>query len=105
MLQEKCKLLLICIKVIFLAILTAAIYVGSYVLLSGPIDLLISKGVSTLVAFVVILGFDVFWIVLMKLWPLRKIHVKIVLTLIVFAVSASILTCFVVVPVLRDAFM
>ena len=105
MLQKKRKFLLICLELIFLAVLTALIYVGSYVLLFGPMDLLISKGISTWVALFVILGFDLVWIIIMKLWPLKNIHVKIVLTLIVFAVSASILTCLIVVPVLRDAFM
>lgn len=88
-----------------MATLTPIIYVGGYVLLSGPIDLLLSKGISTWAAFFVVLGFDVLWIVLMKLWPLKNIHVKIALTLVVFTVSASVLTCFVVMPVLRDAFM
>ena len=105
MLERKGRPLLICIEVVCMATLTPIIYVGGYVLLSGPIDLLLSKGISTWSAFFVVLGFDVLWIVLMKLWPLKNIHVKIALTLFVFTVSASILTCFVVVPVLRDAFM
>ncbi|MGA2092172.1 MAG: hypothetical protein ABSH16_02030 [Sedimentisphaerales bacterium] len=43
-----------------------------------------------------ILGFDFLWIIAMKLWPLKKQRIKIYSTLLLFTVSAAILTMWLV---------
>lgn len=53
---------------------------------------------------VLILAIDVIWIVLMKLCPRDKFHVKVVLTFLVLTLSAAGLSGFVVTEALSKAF-
>jgi hypothetical protein len=106
--QEKSqKILLICLEVISLAIILPIFYWGTFKLLFVPlVDVIYypNRKVSTLVAFFLVLSFDLVWIFLMKLCPKDKMHVKVILTLLVLAFSAAILTCFVVADALEGAF-
>ena len=78
-----------------MVILIPVIYLGGFVLLvvwqerscpyffeSNPYGL----------SYFIVLGFDVVWVILMKLWPYKNIKVKIVFTLLVFILSALVLT-------------
>jgi hypothetical protein len=49
----------------------------------GPIGLLI------------VIGFDVLWLIAMRLWVFKGIKVKIFLTLLVLTLSSSIITCWI----------
>jgi hypothetical protein len=105
------KLLLICLEVISLAILLPIFYWGTVKLLLGPVekafyphDLYEHRIITTWMVFVFILVFNVIWFMLMKLCPRDKIHVKAVLTLLILAFSAAILTCFIIVDALTGAF-
>lgn len=82
-------------EIALLAVLTPIAYIGGFVLLaiwqerrypdffeSNPYGL----------SYLIVLGFDVIWIIAMKLWPFKNIKVKIVLTWLVFILSALILT-------------
>lgn len=106
--QEKNqKILLICLEVISLIIILPIFYWGAFRLLFVPlVDVIYypNRKISTLAAFFTVLGFDLVWIFLMKLCPKDKIHVKVILTLLVLAFSAVILTCFVVADALEGAF-
>lgn len=106
--QEKNqKLLLICLEVVSLATLIPVFYWGTFKLLFVPlVDVVYypDRKISTLMAFLIVLGFDVAWIALMRLCPRDKFHVKVVLTLLVLTLSAVILTCFVWADALEGAF-
>lgn len=105
--EKRQKILLICLEVISLAILLPIFYWGTFKLLFVPlVDVVYypDRKISTLIAFLVVLGFDVVWVILMKLCPRDKIHVKVVLTLLVLTFSAVILTCFVWADALDAAF-
>ena len=94
-------------EIVSMAILTPIIFSVATMLLLRPIENVVyypHRKISTLVAFLVDLGFDVAWIIIMKLWPLENIKVKIVLTLLVLTFSAAILTCFIIIDGLSRAF-
>jgi len=105
--ENKQKILLICLEVISLAVLLPIFFCGTFKLLFIPlVDVIYypHRKVSTLMAFLIVLGFDFVWIVLMRLCPRDKFHVKVVLTLLVLTLSAVILTCFVWADALEGAF-
>jgi len=89
-------------EIVFLAILTPVIYLGATRLLFEPINFHMGYWFFSWLGFFIVLGFDVVWVVLMKLWPLKNIKVKIVLTLLVLTLSASVLTCWIVLNALSD---
>ncbi len=93
--EKKRKFPLTPLETILLAILTPIIYVGGFMSLvvwqkrSYP-DFFENNPYG--LSYFIVLGFDAVWIVLMKLWPYRNIKVKVVLTLLVFILSALVLT-------------
>ena len=107
--QEKKRLiLLICLEVVSLAIMIPIIYCGTIKLLMVPIGEafypLERRCMAVWMVFLAILLLDVLWIVLMRLCPRDKIHVKVVLTSLVLVLSAAVLSCFVVLTALEGAF-
>jgi hypothetical protein len=99
--------LLICLEVISLIILLPIFYCGTVKSLFTPlVDVIYypQRKISTLMAFLVVLGFDAAWIILMRLCPKNEIHVKVVLTLLVLTFSAVILTCFILADFLNGIF-
>jgi hypothetical protein len=93
------KILSICLEVVGLAIVLPLFYWGSIKLLFVPlIDWAYypNRKISPLMAFIIVLSFDCFWLVIMKLSLRKKIHLKIILTLVIFTLSAATLTCFVI---------
>lgn len=105
--EKKRQSLLIALEAISLGILLPIFYWGTVKLLFVPLvdsTYYPHHKVSTLVAFLVVLGFDTLWIVLMRLCPRNTIHVKVVLTVLVLTVSAAILSCFVIADALDKAF-
>ena len=79
------------LEIILLVILVLIIYVGSFRMLLWPID---ESMLSTQLACLMVIGFDVIWCIAMKIWPLKNIRIKIVLSILVFTLSASVLSCF-----------
>lgn len=80
-------------KVVSVALLILIVYAIGVIFLYEPINYLMDDWFFTWRGMLAVLGFDVMWIIIMLLCPLRSIKVKVVLTLLVFALSASILTC------------
>ncbi len=74
-------------------LLIPIVYVIGVIFLYEPINYLMDDWFFTWRGFLTVLGFDVIWIVIMVLCPLRRIKVKVVLTFSVLALSASVLTC------------
>lgn len=72
-------------------LLTPIIFLGASKLLVGPIEFYLYERVSISRVFCIVLAFDVIWVILMILWPLKKIHIKVVVTLFVLALSAAVL--------------
>ena len=79
------------LEAILLAILVLIIYVGSFKMLFRPIN---KSMLSTQSACLMVIGFDVIWCIAMKMWPLKNIRIKIVLSILVFTLSASVVSCF-----------
>jgi hypothetical protein len=96
------KALLITLEVIALAILTVGAYFGIMKLLIAPI-LILGQLTFSLEFLIGILAIDVIWISTIKFWPLRNTHIKIFLTLLLFAFSAAIVTCHIGLYLVRNA--
>ena len=91
------------LETILLAILTPIIYLGTTMLLFKPMNsVYMPDWFFSWLGFFIVLGFDVVWVVIMRLWPLKNIKVKIVLTVLVITLSASVLTCWVALNALSD---
>jgi hypothetical protein len=43
---------------------------------------------------IAVLTFDIIWLATIKFWPLKSVHIKIVLSLLIFAFSAAVVTCY-----------
>ena len=98
MLKTK-KVLSIVLEVIALATLTVAAYWGVARLMIGhPIRIMgiyiNGDWVFTGIFLIAVLTFDIIWLTTIKFWPLKNIHIKIVLTLLIFAFSAAVATCY-----------
>ncbi|MCJ7728697.1 MAG: hypothetical protein MUO27_02280 [Sedimentisphaerales bacterium] len=102
MLQRK-KGLSITLEVVVLAILTIVAYWGVVRLMIGrPIRIIgiyiNGDWVFSGVFLIAVLTFDIIWLATIKFWPVKNIHIKIVLTLLVFVLSAAVVTCYMMPP-------
>lgn len=93
--EKKQKILLITLEVISLTVLLPIFFWGTAFVLLEPIERNGLNDIPTWMVLVFILVFNAIWIMLMKLCPRDKIHVKVVLTLLVLTFSASVLFCFI----------
>lgn len=82
-------------------LLTPLIFLVASKSLLWHIEFYIYERISIPRVFAIVLVFDVIWVILMMLWPLKKIHVKIVLTLFVLALSAAVLIDLLVIDALN----
>jgi len=101
------KTLSICLEILCLSVLLPLFYWGSFKLLFVPLSDLTyypNQKISLLTAFIIVLGFDAIWLILMKLCYKGKTHIKLIITFFVLAFSAVILTCFVIAEALKGAF-
>lgn len=100
------------LDIVFLVIATLLVYIGAIKLLFIPIGeafysrAIYQQRISLGLVFLILLGFDVAWIVLMRLWPLKNIpkRLSIFLTVLVLTLSASVFTCFLVLDAFERAF-
>ena len=83
-------------------LLTPLIFLVASKSLLWHIEFYIYERISIPRVFAIVLVFDVIWVILMMLWPLKKIHVKIVLTLFVLALSAAVLIDLLVIDALSS---
>ncbi len=93
--EKKRKFPLTPLESIFLAIFTIVFYVGGFILLvvwQGRSYPNFFENNPYGLSYLIVIGLDVGWIMLMKIWPYRNIKVKIALTLLVFVLSALVLT-------------
>ena len=74
-------------------LLIPIVYAIGVIFLYEPINYFMDDWFFTWRGILTVLGFDVIWIIIMVLCPLGSIKVKVVLTLLVLALSASVLTC------------
>jgi hypothetical protein len=109
--EKKQKTLLICLEVISMLLIIPSLFWGTIRLLLGPIensfyphDLYEHRVIYTWMVFVFIIVLDFLWIILIKLCPKDKAHVKIILTFLIFTLSIAILTCFIIIDILSGAF-
>ena len=104
------KVLSIVLEVIALAILTIAAYWGSMMLFLCPPEWLMGNtlyfltgnGFSSKIPVILLLMFDAIWLAIIKFLPLKNIHIKIILTLLIFAFSVAFVTCYIQAYMLRD---
>ena len=83
-------------EIISLVILTPVIYLAITILLREPIDSHIGNWFRSPLSFFAIIAFNFIWILIMKICPLRNTKIKVIATLIIFILSASILTWWVI---------
>ena len=109
--EKRQKFRLSPLEIVCLVILTPIIYLGGIKLLLVPIGKAfyphtsyVYGGIYIWIVFIILLGFNVVWLVLMKLWPLRNVKVKIILTWFVFILSAVVMSCFAIGDALDAAF-
>jgi hypothetical protein len=103
--QKKKRILLLRgLQLVSLAILLPLTYWVALKLLIEPIEYYVFEQIPTWLVFFIVGAFDVGWIMAMRMWPLRNINIKIILTLLVLTLSASVLSCLLALGALRDAF-
>ncbi len=103
--QKRRKILLVSLKAVGLAVLIPVVYWIAFKLLLDPVEVFVFEKIPTWLVFLIVIGVNIGWIVVMKVWPLKSIYIKIVLTLLVFTLSASFLTCLVALRALSGAFV
>jgi len=89
-------------EIVSLVFVLPAIFYYSGRLLWEPINSHAPMWFFSFLGLLAILGFDCAWISLMKLWPLKKLRVKIYLTSLILTISAVILYCWVMLNLLSD---
>jgi hypothetical protein len=93
-------------EIVILAMLTPIIYIGGYgILYKSIIKIWVLRRMPILLAFFLILVFDVGWVITMIKLPLKNRKVKIIVIWLILVFSASLLTYLLVLDVLRGAFM
>ncbi len=88
--------------IVCLVILIPIVYWRTTLLLFQPMNLYTPLWFSPQLGLLVIVGFDIMWVILMKLCPLKCTKVKIVLTVLVLTLSASVITCWILLISLSD---
>jgi hypothetical protein len=79
-------------EILLLLVVTPIIYLESVMLIFGKEYNLPWRMISERLSVMLVLGFDVMWVGLMILRPLKSTRAKVLLTLLVFTLSAVILT-------------
>ena len=109
--EHRKKVLLITLEVITLSVLTVGIYLGTLRLCFRPPECLvpllfylIAGDPSSKTSLVIIFIFNAIWFVSIKFWPLKNVHIKLVLSSLLIAFSASFITMYILTNLLRDSY-
>lgn len=93
-------------EVVLLVILTPIIYVGGYgILYKSIIKIWVLRRMPILLAFLLILAFDMVWVIMAIKLPLKSIKLKIISIWLILVLSASLLTYLFILDILRGALM
>ena len=94
---------------IALFVLIVGAYLGMTMLLFRPPECLLvplyilsGDGFSSKTPLFIIFAFDAIWFASIKFWPLKNVHIKLVLSSLVIAFSASFITAYVFANQMRD---
>ena len=85
------KLLLRCAEILFFATLVSFTYWFALDWIMEPLKLHSQTPLLSNYGFAAIIGFNVIWVLLM-IGPIKNVHIRIFLTLLVLALSAALLT-------------
>jgi hypothetical protein len=96
MLQGK-KVLSIILELVTLSILTVVAYFGAMRLLC-----VFGYGPFPGIFLISVIVFDVIYVSTIKFWPLKNIHIKIIVALLLVAFSAALATIYIACYMLRD---
>jgi len=88
-------IVLVVLEIIALAALTVGTYSGALLLVG--ILLRNDRGLLFMAFAILAAIIDVVYICTVKFWPFKNIHIKIILGLLLFAFSAAIATCYIVI--------
>jgi len=88
-------------EIMALLVLAIGVYWGALTLLIDPINVIGDLPFSGLFLIAVV-TYNVIWFATIRFWPVKNIRLKVVLSLLVFAVSSAIATCYIGSYVLRD---
>ena len=87
--QERKKILSIILEIIALTILTAVVYWGAVMLIFA-----FGSGQFPMIFLISVIVFDVIYLSTIKFRPIKNIHIKIVVALLLFACSAALATIY-----------
>ena len=99
--EKKRKLPLSSLEIVLLAILSLIIFWGTMRLLLRPMNDYAPYWFSTPLGPSCVLGIDIVWIIILRSWKLKNVKVKIIITSLVFTISASVLACWILLNALR----
>ena len=109
--EHRKKVLSIILEVIALVVLTIGTYVGTLMLffrppewLMLPLYYLTIDDFSSKIPLVIICIFNAIWFASIKFWPLKNIHIKLVLSSLLIAFSAAFITMYILTNLLRGSY-
>ena len=96
-------------KMIVVAVLTVGFYCGMTILFFRPPECLAltlynltGNGFSSKTPLVIIFAFNAVWFASIKFWPLNNVTIKLVLSSLLVAFTASFITSYIIANMLRD---
>jgi len=92
-------------EIVFLTIMAIVVYGGGILLLGEPINRHMPNWFFCPIGLFLIIGLDIIWIFCIKLWKLNSVQMRIIkniLSVFIFALSASVLTNWLILNVLSD---
>jgi hypothetical protein len=92
-------IMLVVLEIVALAALTVGTYFGAWLLVGALAR--IYRGLPFTAFAILVAIIDVVYICTIKFWPLKNIHIKIIVGLLLFAFSAAIVTCYIVIRMMR----
>ncbi len=95
----------IAFEIVFLTITAIVVYGGGILLLGEPINRHMPNWFFSPIGFFMIIGIDIIWIFCVKLWKPKSVQMRIIikiLSVFIFALSASVLTNWLILNLLSD---
>ena len=96
--SKKKKILLWCLQS---ALLIPLVFLVASKLLAWPVEFYRYERISIRLAFYIVLGLDIFWFIIVILFPFKNIGAKIALILLVLTLSAALLCDLLVIDALN----
>jgi len=96
------RLAITVVEIVLLAVVMLMVYAGGVLLLFDVINRAMGDWFFSPLGIFVVVGIDIVWVAWVIRWQLKNARIKIILTAFVLTLSASVLTCLVVLSSLGD---